>query len=175
MELVRPSEKYVPSYAEAIAEDELYRKGGERRFRDPETVVERARNFEYGIDLPKGFVPETILWLVEGDRFIGEIGIRHRLTPALEKFGGNIGYEIRWSESGKGYGTGMLAMALPCCAQIPGLNKVLLTCDDANTASIRIIEKNGGVLQDKVLNYLDRGQVLTRRYWIDLIRERPQP
>jgi hypothetical protein len=31
---------------------------------------------------PEGFVPVTELWLVEGDAFLGRVGIRHRLTQA---------------------------------------------------------------------------------------------
>ena len=48
------------------------------------------------------------------------------------------------------------------------MEKVLITCDDENTASARVIEKNGGILENKVLNCTDRGMVLTRRYWITL-------
>ena len=45
-----------------------------------------------------------------------------------------------------------------------GLKKVLITCDDKNVASYKIIEKNGGQLENKVA---DEGRI-TRRYWIDL-------
>jgi len=168
MKLIRPADEYTASYAEAIREDELYRQGRELRFRDAETAVTRAYNSERGIGLPEGYVSDTTFWLVDNDRFIGEIGIRHELTPALEKYGGNIGYEVRCSETRKGYGTLMLAMALPYCRDELGMDKVLITCDDDNIGSITVIEKNGGVLQDRILNHLDRGTVLTRRYWIDL-------
>ena len=168
MELIRPSQKYVKSYAEAMAEDELHRQGEALHFCDPETVVERSRNHELGIGLPVGYVPATSFWLIDNDRFIGEISIRHELTPALLKYGGHIGYEVRWSETRKGYGTKMLAMVLPYCRDNLRLEKVLITCDDDNIGSQKIIEKNGGILQDKVLNHLDRGTVLTRRYWIEL-------
>jgi predicted acetyltransferase len=39
----------------------------------------------------------------------------------------------------------------------------LITCDDDNIGSQKVIEANGGILQDKINN--QRG-VLTRRYWI---------
>lgn len=168
MELIRPNDKYVASYAEAITEDDLNSPGVERHFRDPETVVNRAENYERGIGLPEGFVPGTTFWLVDAGRFIGEIDIRHKLTPSLEKFGGHIGYEVRWSERQKGYGTKMLELALPYCRDELHLDRVLITCDDNNVGSQKIIEKNGGILQDKVINHLSRGTVLTRRYWIEL-------
>ena len=43
------------------------------------------------------------------------------------------------------------------------ISDILITCDDDNIGSCRIIEANGGILQDKIDN--GRG-VLTRRYWI---------
>ena len=175
MELIRPEEKYVASYAEAILEDDLYRgDNGNRHFHDPETVVERSAKYEHGIGLPEGYVPATTFWLVDNDRFIGEVSIRHSLTPALEKIGGHIGYEIRYSESRKGYGTKMLAMTLPYCINELHLDKVLITCDDDNIGSQKVIENNGGVLQDKIINHLDRGTILTRRYWIDLKEKQDQ-
>jgi predicted acetyltransferase len=49
-------------------------------------------------------------------------------------------------------------------ASARGLDRVLVTCDDGNTASARTIERNGGVLEDVRETWLG----LTRRYWIEL-------
>jgi predicted acetyltransferase len=48
------------------------------------------------------------------------------------------------------------------------LPSVLLTCDADNVGSRRIIEKNGGILQDKVVSPTNGRPVL--RFWIDLER-----
>jgi predicted acetyltransferase len=146
----------------------MYRAHGERLFADPDRVVELAKQFEEGNFLPEGYVKQTTFWLVEDGRFLGEIGVRHALTPALLQYGGNIGYEVRYSEWGKGYGTKMLSLALAYCKEVLKLDKVLITCDDDNYASARVIEKNGGVLENKVINHLERGTVTTRRYFITL-------
>jgi len=45
-----------------------------------------------------------------------------------------------------------------------GLEKVLVTCDDANLASAQVIMKADGVLED----VRPGGLRLTRRYWITL-------
>ncbi|MCT7893628.1 MAG: GNAT family N-acetyltransferase, partial [Lactobacillus iners] len=34
--------------------------------------------------------------------------------------------------------------------------------------SIKVIENNGGILENKVKNNLSRGNVTTRRYWINI-------
>src|SRR4051794_36753526 len=42
-----------------------------------------------------GYVPCAYLWLVEDDKFIGSLAIRHRLNDFLVEQGGHIGYSIR--------------------------------------------------------------------------------
>jgi predicted acetyltransferase len=71
--------------------------------------------------------------------------------------GGHIGYDIRPSARRRGHATAMLAAALPVARSL-GIGPALLTCDEDNTASRRVIEANGGVVEDK------RGGKL--RYWI---------
>lgn len=109
--------------------------------------------------------PKTHLWAVAGDTFVGRISIRHELTDALRIEGGHIGYDTVPSFRGRGVATEMLRQALPV-ARALGLTEVLLTCDDTNTASIRVIEKNGGTLQEK--RALDPNRPLKRYYWISI-------
>ena len=47
------------------------------------------------------------------DEFIGHVSIRHELNAALEVQGGHIGYAIRPSKQQQGYGSRLLALALP--------------------------------------------------------------
>lgn len=96
-----------------------------------------------------GFVPMTTLWWAEGDRVLGRLAIRHRLTPALEEAGGHIGYDVRPSVRRRGHATAMLAAALPIAASL-GITQALLTCEQTNTASRRVIEANGGRFIDSV-------------------------
>ena len=107
--------------------------------------------------LPPEIVPSTTLWWVEGDDYLGRLSIRHRLTQWLFDFGGHIGYAVRPSKRGQGHATAMLAASLPWAAEL-GIDPVLVTCDDTNNASRRVIEVNGGVLDDQRKEKL--------RYWI---------
>ena len=171
MELVYPQEKYLLSYSEAYAEEQAS-DDPEKMLKEPEIAIEYAENERKGEGLPEGWVPATTLWLVDGDRFLGRVNIRHRLVPHLMQFGGHIGYMIRPSEQGKGYGNLQLALALDYCREhlrdvIDG-DKVLVTCDDDNVRSAKVIEANGGVLENKVENFESGRTVLTRRYWIEL-------
>ena len=118
-----------------------------------------------------GSVPETIFWLIGDEEFIGRTSLRHSLNAKLLQFGGHIGYEIRPTQRRKGYGKLILRLALEQARAI-GLTRVLVTCDDTNIGSAKIIEYNGGVLENTVL--LAGRNVPTRRYWIDISPENPQ-
>jgi len=108
-------------------------------------------------------VPATTYFGVSDGKIVGTIQIRHKLNDFLLNFGGHIGYGVHPSERGKGYGVKMLALAIQKCREI-GLEKVLITCDKGNIGSAKTIIKNGGVLQNEVIE--DGG--ITQRYWISL-------
>jgi predicted acetyltransferase len=104
-----------------------------------------------------GRVPQTTLWWVSGDEYPGRADIRHRLTDRLRKWGGHIGYDIRPSARRQGHATAVLAAALPMASGL-GIDPALLTCDQDNIGSRKVIEANGGVLADQQGGRL--------RYWV---------
>lgn len=167
--LSRPDEKYKASYLAAMREMETDNEPRPMRWKF-EMLEEHFDEFvqmllEDETDPVAGRVPQTAFWLIVDGEYAGRIDIRHSLTESLEKFGGHIGYDIRPKFRKKGYGTLQLKLALPHAWAL-GLERVLITCDDDNIGSIKIIETNGGVLQDKV----DNGRhVLSRRYWIERV------
>ncbi len=169
MHLVEPDPRFHASYVAAL--EELTREGNEQYFtmmlpgdgsfagahydlpalRDPQTF---ALFCTYTRDLahedtprPAGWVTCTYLWMVEGDEVVGRISFRHTLTRFLREVGGHIGYGVRPSARGRGHATDAVAQMLPRCAE-RGLSQVLITCDVDNTASRRVIERSGGVLED---------------------------
>jgi predicted acetyltransferase len=107
-------------------------------------------------------VPHSQLWLTDGAEFLGTFNIRYRLTPSLRLRGGHIGYAIRPGRRGRGLATAGLRLMLTH-ARAAGVGRALLTCDNTNLASVRVIEKNGGRLEAVV----PEGSASYRRYWID--------
>ncbi|HWR66718.1 MAG TPA: GNAT family N-acetyltransferase [Bellilinea sp.] len=129
-------------------------------------LLRKQKANSQGEHLPPGRVPETVFFLVrDGSYVIGSSRLRHTLTPSLENEGGHIGYDIRPLQRGKGYATLLLNLVLEEARRL-GLSRVLVTCDETNIASARVIEKNGGKLIDKVA--AEEGGQLVRRYWIEL-------
>lgn len=102
-----------------------------------------------GADLPDGHVPATFRVIEVGGRLVGRVSVRHRLTPALAVDGGHIGYAVRAPYRGRGYATSALRRALGVARDV-GVDVALVTCDDGNVASARVIERCGGVLVDVV-------------------------
>ena len=169
--LIEPCEEYLASYTEAFDEYEGYPRAAGNPFNDPRKVdlLAKYERYRRAIDLPAGYVGSSAYWLVdeESGRFLGELSIRHSLTERLLRYGGHIGYAVRLGEWNRGYGTLMLRLALPH-AKALGITRCLITCDDDNHASARVMEKNGFTLGDKLPNSIDGRAILTRRYWKEL-------
>jgi len=167
--LVRPDERFRGSFLEALAEFQA-----EGRYLEPayDTVAADFAGYLRQLDdavtghgLPEGFVPYSTFWLVEGDQYIGRMSIRHELNEWLRTIGGHIGYGIRSSRRREGHGMRQLALGL-VEARALGLERVLLTCDADNIGSRKIIEGNGGVLENEVMDPATGKAKL--RFWIDL-------
>lgn len=107
-------------------------------------------------------------WAVDGEKFIGEFQLRTELTQEVMTGIGSIGYAVRVSEQGKGYGTEILKQGFHI-AKEHGMDKVLININDENLVSAHICEKLGGELMDKIQSYNDaEGHHIMRRYWIYL-------
>lgn len=131
-----------------------------------EVFVGELKDWSCGKDLKDGWVAFSTFWLTdEHGRIVGKSSLRHELTEHLSNIGGHIGYLICESQRRKGYGTEILRLTLEK-ARALGLDRVLVTCDDNNIASAKIIEKNGGVLENIYQD--DELDVPKRRYWIEL-------
>jgi len=169
--LVIPHEKYINSFLEAqnefLAEPKRILSDHADFFPEKETVdqfINRITGYAQGLNLPQeDWVPETILWLIDNETFIGKVSIRHRLTEYLRQFGGNIGYEIRPTKRKMGYGSLILKLGLIEAKKL-GISDVLITCNATNMGSKRIIEKNGGEFLGE--QFSESEKELKRRYSI---------
>jgi len=93
-------------------------------------------------------VPITELWYLREPDYIGTVMIRHELTPALRHDGGHVGYHVVPRYRRQGHATAMLAAACSRC-RADGMTLLLVTCRTDNVASRRVIEANGGVLDNQ--------------------------
>jgi predicted acetyltransferase len=174
LRLVHPQEDLRDEFMEMVAdfrtEDDHWPHGANENcnlaMEDFSAYCKLMRDYRQGRNLPEGWVPASMFWCMKGERMMGTLSLRHELNDLLREAGGHIGYAMRPSERNKGYMTCFLRMGLEEARKV-GLDRVLITCADSNLASARVIEKCGGVLNDRRNTQL-HGDDLTRRYWIDL-------
>ena len=129
--------------------------------------LRQRRRYASEKTIPAGYVPDTMYFLMDENesKILGRISIRHRLNEyLLNNPGGHIGYAVAPSERHKGYATEQLRLALEKCREM-GIGPVLITCHKENIASAKVIQKNGGVLEDERVS--GEGKVF-QRYWITL-------
>ncbi len=118
--------------------------------------LHRLAEIEAG-QCPYGRVPATFLLAEVDGVIVGRTSIRHRLDAQLAVLGGHIGYCVLPEHRRRGHATEILRQSLGV-ARRHGVDRALLTCDEANVASQRVIEACGGVLEST--------DGRTRRYWI---------
>ena len=139
-----------------------------RDYRQGMTFTDFLRLLEdhrFGRGLPPDVSASSFLFAFDQGRIVGRASIRHALTPPLGKVAGHIGYAVLPEFRNRGYATQILLSAVRFAREELGLDRVLVTCDDDNAASIRVIEKNHGVFEDIYQDATLRCP--KRRYWID--------
>ena len=184
--LVEPSERYRDSFLEGAAEFAGEGHLGStyaaalgydlvRLARDLPSFLRDLRRLGDHPGRGSGY-QDRVYWLVDRGLYLGQTSIRPDLkTPYLVTYGGHVGYSIRPRRRRRGYGRRILELALERCREL-GLERVLVTCDEDNVASRRIIEANGGLFEsDMVMDARTAraegrggGEVRKLRYWIDL-------
>jgi predicted acetyltransferase len=183
MELVWPSQQYLPGYIAALergwsadtmraeaALEELAKISA-----DPIAFVTSMVDREAvgdPITLPDGSavarLPGYRKWLWDGE-FCGSIGLRwQRGTTALPPHClGHIGYAVVPWKRNRGYATGALRLLL-ADAKAEGLAFVTITTDVDNVPSQRVIEANNGVLIERFTKPPQFGSRPSLRYRISL-------
>lgn len=116
-----------------------------------------------GRNLTSDRVPSSMLYAFLDGKIVGRSSIRHELNDFLLNVGGHIGYAVATSYRNKGIATEILRQSLQYCREVLHLKRVLVTCDDDNVGSYKTIEKNGGILENRIQV---EGEInLKRRYW----------
>ncbi|MGD8170706.1 GNAT family N-acetyltransferase [Vibrio sp. TRT 21S02] len=134
---------------------------------DFDHYVQRLIDESLGLNLREGYVPCSHFWLVdESQTIIGIVRVRHNIdTDFLAREAGHIGYCVAPAFRRKGLGTLMLKLAL-LEAQKLGIQSALLTANEFNIGSRRVIEANGGKFNKVIQGEVIRAPIV--RYWISL-------
>jgi predicted acetyltransferase len=104
----------------------------------------------------------TYRWIIESDHVLGGIALRHGDSDYV-RWAGHLGYGIRPSARGRGLGAWALGRMLDEARGL-GLERLLAVCAPGNVASMRTIERGGGVFEG--IGETPFGPA--RRYWFEL-------
>ncbi len=111
----------------------------------------------------KDWVEADSYFICKDGKMIGEIMFRKRLNSFLLTHSmGHIGYKIKFSERGKGYGSEALKLLLDKVWK-EGYTELMISCREDNVPSSKLIEKNGGILNR--INKTSNDKIL-KEYWI---------
>ena len=171
--LTEPTLQYKESFLEGLREfqqEGLLTEYDVRSLsRDFSRFLRHVQNEKDRSKIPPHHVPATRYWLIDGNEhdgiYIGNLFLRHELNPFLFKVAGHIGYQIRPSMRHRGYGKKILQLGLEKAREI-GLPRALVTCDETNIGSKKVIEYNGGQFDNAV--DIEGSTIKKLRYWINL-------
>lgn len=169
LELIELSESYKESFLEGLhelqADGQMLYYNAAQIAADFAAFLQDLEDKKDRAKISPERVPSTDYWLYEGDTFIGHLSLRHELNDYLKRIGGHIGYQIRPSKRRIGYGKEILRLGLAKARAI-GLRRVLVTCDETNIGSKKIIEANGGQLENAI--FIEGETIRKLRYWITI-------
>jgi len=176
--LLRPSLAWLSQYEEALArgwspntDQDVSREQLRQLRRNPERFLHELYNSPT-LRLPDGRevqrLPAHDFWISDG-AFCGRIGFRFQ--PGTEDLPptamGHIGYTVVPWKQGRGYATAALRQILPV-ARAEGFARVLLTCDDDNEASRKVILANAGT-PDGAVPHPGRPGHVKLMFWVPTI------
>lgn len=171
MEFIKPCKQYLDSYYKAMQEtyaETLHKyiiHNPEEYENWKDTIFTDYENNEKGINLPKGFIPSATFWLVDNGEYIGTANIRLGLTDALKYFGGNVGFIVKKSARGRGYGEIIAKLSIEKARELLGC-PVLVTCFKDNLAATKNVEKCGVISKSEEV-ITEAGKTgMAVKYWL---------
>ena len=136
---------YVLAYKES--NDEYYFNKYKKGLENFNEYLKDLYNYSKGIDLPHGDVITSTFWLIDDNKVVGVLRIRHEEV----EYSGHIGYDISPCYRNKGYGAAILQLALKEAINL-GIQEVIVTCNTDNVYSKKIIEKSNGKLLGRIFD-----------------------
>jgi len=163
LELIKPNQKVLPSYLEALNEGDFCNmalgafadESVEEIEKAPEEYLRRVNDMSpRTVLMPDGsefsVFAHELYWLVDGNRYLGSVSLRYAGDrEIIEEFGGHVGIAIRPSLLNRGYGVRASTLALKLSTSLfkeRGIRSIFVTCNPDNAPSKRLIEHSGGKL-----------------------------
>lgn len=168
IKLLRPTMKYAADIMEMRQEllnnDNKYSFAGCGTLKNCQSAEEWIESCDVK-EYPDAMIPTSRCIAVRenDDKIVGVVDLRHHIEhPVLRDWGGHIAYTVRPSERRKGYVKEMMRQVLQKGKEM-GIDKIMISCNDDNVISEKVILSNGGVYERSAKH----DGVVTKIFWID--------
>ena len=153
LDFVREARKFYPEATPLGFKEE----------RDFKPWLDKIIQLNLGNSLTNGETPTSTFFMYVDTRLVGYLTIKRKSYN--QNSVGQVYINIRPSDRKKGYGTYFLKEGLNKCKAI-NIHQVIMSCPEESIGGARLIEKNGGVLQET--KYLNGSSIRMKIYTIDL-------
>lgn len=140
-QLIAPATAFEAAWREARAD---WGPGMDGFGLSPEDDVDTSAGFAAWLRRLAADTGCTYRWIIEEDRVLGGIALRHADHPAVSH-AGHLGYGLRPSARGQCHAVWAVREMLAEARHLT-LEQVVVICEPDNTASARTIERAGGTL-----------------------------
>jgi predicted acetyltransferase len=115
-------------------------------------------NYDKGINLEDGHVPDTCYFLWVDDTPVGIFKLRHYLNDWLRDNSGHVGYGVAKEYRGRGYATEGLRLIIEEARKLPiDTDELYLSVLKNNPASLKVQQKNGAkIVREDDTHYYTR-------------------
>lgn len=173
IQLIHPQPKWQDSFNDLLNEAKSVNEVSElghayRPNEDFSAMYIRLKNREQGINIHPRDVPSCLYWILDmkSEMIVGTLDMRYKIIGDYFDRLGHVAYYIKPSERKKGYATEALRQVLELY-KIRKEKKILITCYKDNIASLKVIQKNGGILESEKADPQNSAHIL-QRWWIML-------
>lgn len=109
------------------------------------SLVEKKRQNSLGLELPEGFVPDTVYILIDDDgEYVGIFNFRHYLNGFLANGPGHIGFGISPCFRRRGYAVEGLKLLVKLVSPVVREDEIYLSCNRDNPVSLKVQLAAGG-------------------------------
>jgi predicted acetyltransferase len=130
-----------------------------------EAYLELLQDFENGSRIPEGSVATSIFYAFLDGKIVGRLSLRHSLNERGLNADGHMGLAIHPDYQKRGLGGQIIRASFMFARQLK-IPKLLMTVDEDNIASKKLIEKLGAVYENTYTGPLAKKPVL--RYWLGI-------
>lgn len=109
-------------------------------------------------------LPYNTYLLMDGEKALGVVTLRHKLDTFLQEFGGHLGYSIRPDERQRGLEQQVVALAKQTARNDLAIKSLIITIGAENQPMQEAVENNGG----KLASQNERGGIEYQTYRISL-------